>query len=172
MSYTTPSGYQLVGFIQPRSTGWIGTPYVESWNDVGVNLWWGSTGNGTVTVTGMFIKSALYQHSVSQSIESLNVKVIDRMSGGTTLTVEFGDDVRFRTVFIIFGMQNNNIPVFSIIGLQFESGDGAASTSIKNLTEYGVTSASISGRNVTIVMNTANWGDLYGLCAGGTFERI
>lgn len=110
--------------------------------------------------------------SVSQSIESLNVKLLDRASGATSLTLTFSDDIFFRTVLLLFGMQNNGIPVFAVIGLQFESGDGAASSSIKNLTEYGVSSATISGRTVVITMNTTNWGALYGLCPSGSFERI
>lgn len=74
--------------------------------------------------------------------------------------------------FVLVGNANNSVPVFSIVGLQFASGGEGVASSFKNLTNHGVSAVSISGFNVTLSFNFTNWGNLYGFCPGGYFERV
>lgn len=66
-------------------------------------------------------------------------------------------------------MANSSIPIFSIIGLQFSDDGDAPVATYKNLMDYGITSATVDGRTLTITLNAVNWGDLYGMCTTGLF---
>lgn len=96
---------------------------------------------------------------------------VDKMSGNTSFTITFGNEVYFRTLFVLFEMANSNIPIFTIIGLQFTSDDGnTPMATYKNLMTRGVTDATVNGRTLTITLDANNWGDLYGMCSAGSFH--
>lgn len=59
ISATIPDGYVCVGWLMPRTNGWVGTAYVGGWSVSGstatANVYWNSGGNGTVAADAICI---------------------------------------------------------------------------------------------------------------------
>lgn len=52
-----PDGYTFICWVQPRTNGWVGSPYVGSWGTDGqtatATLWWTVGGSGTVSADAL-----------------------------------------------------------------------------------------------------------------------
>lgn len=56
-------GYRIVGFINVRSNGWIGSPYCAEWGEAYAKIFWtvAPDVNASVSATAIYFKSGFFE---------------------------------------------------------------------------------------------------------------